>query len=441
MGIQIKTPIHLHEKGRRDNNEDFLYPPIGKASTQDRLFMVCDGVGGSAKGEVASQLACNSFVDYFKQYPIDYPDELYLEQALTFVEGKFDQYLLENPDAHGMGTTLTLLFLYSEGVVYAHIGDSRIYLIREHKPIPLTSDHTLVNELVKAKVLTPEEAKDHPQRNVITRAIQGARVSKTKIEVNRLADVQAGDYFLMCSDGILEGVDEAALTQIFSVAKSDQEVIDSIKQRCLLDAKDNFTAYLIPVETVKAMPVASEIVPPIEPSQPDAPNKRFKLTDYLYVPLLVFLAFMILKNLFTPNAEPPTPENPSAPPYTAKYQQITELTYPKNWVKVKQGKLWGIIINSGKNSGKIIFAPKFTRIEDFHPQYKLARVFGQEERFGYINDQGVLIIDTVYNRIRSGLSESGFQLIRADDGTVDPFDISGKKIPKEENPNPAGNGQ
>ncbi len=206
--------------------------------------MVCDGVGGSNRGDVASKKAC----EYFSQILLDSNDfsEAGIENALSSTEKKFDNFIEENPETKGMATTLTMLKFLSGNAVVGHIGDSRVYHIRDGNILFHTQDHSFVNELVASGFLTPEEAKVHPKRNKITRAIQGTEFS-TLIDVNVLENLAAGDFFMLCSDGILESVDEEFIQRNFTSENSVEIIKEKISDICAENSDDNYTAIVLKI--------------------------------------------------------------------------------------------------------------------------------------------------------------------------------------------------
>jgi|GEM_PF-974896 len=262
MKIKIKTPISFSEIGSRSNNEDAVFPEQGSATSENQLFLVCDGVGGSNKGEVASELACKSIVDYYHQYPAQMTDNKYIEKLVTYAEQEFDAYFKTNPEAKGMGTTLTLLCVHNKGITVAHAGDSRIYHVR-HQDTWHTRDHSMLNAMIDQGVITPETAHLYGKKNVIVRAIQGEEVRKTAAETRLITDVQKGDYFFLCTDGILENVtDDTLKTILASTDKTNEQKLAEIKQIGIENHnKDNFSCYLIEVETVTAEKDDLPIVP------------------------------------------------------------------------------------------------------------------------------------------------------------------------------------
>ena len=144
-----------------------------------------------------------------------------------------------HPEAKGMATTLTMIFIGTTGITLAHVGDSRIYHFRKGEILFQTEDHSLVNSLVKLGKITREEAVHHPQRNVIIRAIQGTD-RPTETDVVLLNDIKAGDYLFMCSDGVLERLNNKGLSDIFKHSSGPEDIK---MQSCPLVAgktRDNF---------------------------------------------------------------------------------------------------------------------------------------------------------------------------------------------------------
>lgn len=203
-------PYNLQELGQRSNQEDALYPGIGRCTPNDRLFILCDGMGGHEKGEVASNTVCEAMSDYIlKRWKPSMPlSDMLLKDALNYAFDALDAK--DDGGERKMGTTMTFLCFHAAGVTVAHIGDSRVYQLRpSHNGMPAqivfrTKDHSLVNDLIAVGEITEEEAKNHPQKNVITRAMQPGQQPRVNADIKHLTDVKAGDYFYMCSDGMLE---------------------------------------------------------------------------------------------------------------------------------------------------------------------------------------------------------------------------------------------
>ncbi|MBC8155054.1 MAG: serine/threonine-protein phosphatase [Bacteroidetes bacterium] len=250
MEIRLAQPVGFSQPGSRPNNEDILFPEPDAATPYQSWFMVCDGVGGAERGEVASQLAVTQFDAYFRAHPAPVITAEYIQQALSAVQDRFDSYVRENPAAAGMGTTLTLVYLHEAGATVAHLGDSRVYLVRQGRIQWRTDDHSYVNELVKGGVLTADQARHHPQRNIITRAIQGGGNDRSVAAIQFISDLQPGDYFFLCSDGVLERVSDELLENVLGSHDTNAEKMRIIQACCTDQTRDNFTAYLIQVQTV-----------------------------------------------------------------------------------------------------------------------------------------------------------------------------------------------
>jgi|GEM_PF-969299 len=262
MKIIINPPLAIHQQGQREQNEDSIYPILDGAKETTRLFLVCDGVGGSNKGEVASMLTCEKFSTYFNAESPRIADQETLEEALLSVEKALFEHTAEHPYTQGMATTLTLLQLHEEGVSIAHIGDSRIYHIRDGVILYQTEDHSFVQQLVRDGFITEEEAKHHSKRNVITRAVKGTLDKGSKIEYKRfdLDALASGDYFFLCTDGILETIDDSDLCTILSMDADNQSKINAIEQRCQEHSKDNFAAYLIQLKSVEGQSIIAPMI-------------------------------------------------------------------------------------------------------------------------------------------------------------------------------------
>ena len=251
MKITIERPYAATEKGKRNNNEDCIYPLSELANAGQRLFMVCDGVGGADKGEVASALACDSFQTFFDTFlEGDSPSEAFINKTVHYTESRFDEYVSQHPEAKGMATTLTLLYIGESGVTAAHIGDSRIYQFREGRIIYATEDHSYVQSLVQLGQITKKEAAVHPKKNIITRALMGTS-QHTVADVGFITDIQEGDVFFLCTDGVTECFTDDKLTSLFSSGLNMETIKNRIVEQCTAEARDNFSFYIIPVQGIQ----------------------------------------------------------------------------------------------------------------------------------------------------------------------------------------------
>ena len=243
MQVVVGQPFAASETGGRANNEDAIYPAIGQAVRgTGALFVVCDGVGGAERGEVASALACEALAD-----GMAVTGGRDVQEAVRYAERRFDAYLAAHPEAAGMATTLTMLAFDGDGgVTVAHIGDSRVYQFRDGRIVFRTEDHSLVNVWVKLGRITAEEAVRHPQRHIITRAIQGSN-APAEADVVRLTDVRPGDRFLLCTDGVTDIITDDALSSLFATHPTPEAVGRAIIDACSVRARDNFSFYIVPI--------------------------------------------------------------------------------------------------------------------------------------------------------------------------------------------------
>lgn len=243
----VLKPLSIYELGQRANQEDSIYPEQGKATADDRLFILCDGMGGHDSGEVASQTVCKTMSEYILSHiSLDAPftEEIFSE-ALSTAYNVLDEK--DNGATKKMGTTMTFLKFHCNGCLLAHIGDSRIYHIRpSEKEIRFkTRDHSLVNDLMAIGEITPEEAKTSKQKNIITRAMQPHLERRPKADIKHIIDIRQDDYFFLCSDGMLEETEDSDLLNILSDSESSDEEKLEILIKVSENNRDNHSAYLI----------------------------------------------------------------------------------------------------------------------------------------------------------------------------------------------------
>lgn len=254
MKFKQLIPQSIHELGQRDNQEDSMYPAYHSAKQDDRLFIICDGMGGHENGEVASNAVCTAMADYVKNNTN--PDEPFTdEQFQEALRQGFEA--LDNAKVGGAkapGTTLTFVYFHKGGVTVAHIGDSRIYHIRPATKEILyrTRDHSVVFDLYLAGEINEEDLLTHPQKNVITRAMLKGQEEKPKADIVHISNIKLGDYIYLCTDGMLEQMTDQQLLDIIC----DSELTDPEKRDILVNEtkqnRDNHTAYLIKVGPIES---------------------------------------------------------------------------------------------------------------------------------------------------------------------------------------------
>ena len=230
---------------RRANEDSML--------ARSPLFVVADGMGGAQAGEVASRLAIESFQDGLD-------DTTDAETGLAACAHAANVSIHERSQASaehaGMGTTLTAVYVGAEEVAIAHVGDSRAYCLRDGELLRLTDDHSLVDELIRQGKLTPEEAVEHPQRSVITRALG----PEPEVEIDtRSYRARDGDVYLLCSDGLTTMVPDALLTEILLAHQQLRDAGEAlIAAANEAGGRDNITVVLLRVEEV-AMAAAAPL--------------------------------------------------------------------------------------------------------------------------------------------------------------------------------------
>ena len=260
---------NIWELGQRARQEDSIFPPYGKITAEDRLFVLCDGMGGHDAGDIASSTVAeamgHAILARVPNAEGPFTDDQFreaLSEAFDALDSK------DNGAAKKMGTTMTFLKFHSGGCTIAHIGDSRVYHIRsgataaETRILFQTTDHSLVNDLVRVGELTPEEAKTSPHKNVITRAMQPNMERRPKADIYHTSDLAAGDYFLMCSDGILEQMEDENLQYIFSEKTGDLAQKADMLIRVTEQNHDNHTAVLVRIDEVIGTPEVLELATP-----------------------------------------------------------------------------------------------------------------------------------------------------------------------------------
>ena len=197
-----------HAGRKRRHNEDAYVerPP---------LFAIADGMGGARAGEVASRLAAAALED--DRVPGGEPEERVVELIQEANRRVFER-ANEDASASGMGTTMTVAIVDDGSVTIGHVGDSRAYRLRHGDLEQLTDDHSLVAELVRSGRLTPEEADAHPQRSVITRAVG----TDPDVDVDAFTfAAEAGDVYLLCSDGLTDMLDDGGIRTVFEEHPDD----------------------------------------------------------------------------------------------------------------------------------------------------------------------------------------------------------------------------
>jgi PPM family protein phosphatase len=241
--LTVAEEAHKTDTGRqRHANEDSYF-------ARAPLFAVADGMGGAQAGEVASRIAAGAF-ERRGRVSAEEPAEGTLEQIAQSANREIHQLAQEDSSRAGMGTTLTSALVRGEEVALGHVGDSRAYVLRDGQLKRLTKDHSLVEELRRQGRLTEEQAEEHPQRSIITRALG----PEPSVNVDTMTfPARDGDVFLLCSDGLTTMVSDDEIRQILVEARSlrnaVKELVDAANRG---GGRDNITAVAFRVADAEA---------------------------------------------------------------------------------------------------------------------------------------------------------------------------------------------
>lgn len=239
MNSYGKTDIGL----KRSSNQDCF--SVYELDGGEILGIVCDGMGGAKAGNVASRRATDAikkFVSKSYRYNMDYNAALsLLNNAITSANIEVYDYALKNPELKGMGTTVVAAIVSKDFTVISHLGDSRAYKVGD-EIVQLTRDHSVVQSLIESGKLTPEEARVHPRKNVITKALG---IEENVFPENSECELKEGEMLLLCTDGLTNYVETSV---IHSIVKNNP--IESVAKELIDEANrngggDNITVAII----------------------------------------------------------------------------------------------------------------------------------------------------------------------------------------------------
>ena len=256
MGLIIDAAAYSHIGGRKNNEDNFYMNGVhlereqmnrgGQCNTDfsgpTQIYAVCDGMGGAMFGEEASLLAVKALKKY--QSECDQPDSsVNIERMLGQISDGINQISYSrNMPAGASGSTIAMLVMHDWYFRSVHVGDSRIYRLRGGELEQITQDHSLVEELVRARLITREEARTHPRRNIITRALGTAGENVPDMLA---ADTRLGDVWLLCSDGLTGMVSDKAIADTINSCSNLDAAADSLLAQALdAGGKDNVTLIL-----------------------------------------------------------------------------------------------------------------------------------------------------------------------------------------------------
>lgn len=240
MATTVKSAAVSHVGKIRANNQDSGY--VGK-----QLFVVADGMGGHAGGDVASAIAVNRIIEADRPFTSAHDAEFALQSALISANALLAETVFDHPELTGMGTTVTALLRVGDHVAIAHIGDSRLYLYRSGVLEQVTVDHTFVQRLVDSGRITAEEAAVHPRRSVLMRVL-GDVDSSPEIDT-AVVETEPGDRWMLCSDGLSSYVSDDKIEAVLRSVPSPRDAAERLVRESLdQGAPDNVTVVMVDVD-------------------------------------------------------------------------------------------------------------------------------------------------------------------------------------------------
>jgi len=229
----------LSKKGLREENQDSFLINHDK-----RIFIVADGMGGHSAGQIASTIAVEVAEKFFEGNYSEYTDRaLLVNHSMAAANKCVIEHTGVNPETLGMGTTMTFMYMDDSGLAYiGHVGDSRAYLINTEGITQLTDDHSYVGELLRKGGITEEDALNHPQRNLLMRAIGSA----TQVDIDVVTrEISKDDMILLCTDGLFNTVSDDDIKRIV-LQNSIKDAVDMLVGTALENGStDNVTVVLI----------------------------------------------------------------------------------------------------------------------------------------------------------------------------------------------------
>jgi len=243
----------LSDRGRiRLNNEDacgHLVPSTpAELAERGAVFVVADGMGGHRGGEIASHIAVRTILAFYSA-----DGEQDRSHALAFAFREANKTILEESVADsalfGMGTTCTALALHNGHAYFAHVGDSRGYMLRGSTIKQITNDHSIVGEMVRSGIISDEDARHHPKRNVITRSLGAQEDTAADIPTEPL-ELRAGDVFLLCSDGLTTYLSDADISTILAEKPPEEACRKMVAMANEAGGRDNITVQVVAVRSV-----------------------------------------------------------------------------------------------------------------------------------------------------------------------------------------------
>ncbi|MBL8047677.1 MAG: serine/threonine-protein phosphatase [Chthonomonas sp.] len=244
-----KTDIGRVREVNEDKFEFYIPNDEAQLASRGSVFVVCDGMGGHAAGQIASETSAKTFIDAYYQHIGSDPEEA-ARSAIHVAQRFILNIQATIPQRRGMGTTLEAVAICQDKAIIVHVGDSRIYRVRDAKLERVTHDHSWVQEMVDGGIMSEEAAELHQNRNVLTRCIGHEQDFRPDVFT---LDLVPGDTFLLCSDGVTKCASEERISAIMSGGAPSQQAWDLIQVAMMGGGHDNATALIVHISAIDAV--------------------------------------------------------------------------------------------------------------------------------------------------------------------------------------------
>jgi len=251
--MKIQQTLFFTGRGGRSYQEDTAFPTSESAylAAPKPFFIVCDGMGGVEGGAAASKITTDTTIDWFLELTNALPTadgeelELLVSSLTRRAKVNLRNYAEENDISKRMGTTLAAIYVADAKVLALHCGDSRVYHLRDGQAIWQSRDHSYVNQLVDEGQIRQEEAATHPNRNILARCVSANPSTSSRADAQWISNIQAGDAFLICSDGVYGALTPQEWTAALSQYREPQALMAHLAAQAIAAEGDNFTAWLV----------------------------------------------------------------------------------------------------------------------------------------------------------------------------------------------------
>jgi protein phosphatase len=247
--VAAKTDLGRVRENNEDKHEFFVPSTDDELAWRGMLFVVCDGMGGHEAGQIASELACKTFISVYRDHPSDDPAEA-ARSAATAANRFVLDVARAVPSRKGMGTTLSALLLVQDKAYIVQVGDSRVYRLRDGALAQMTVDHTWVEETVAMGSMTREAAEAHPYKHVLTRAIGTEPEVKADVFIE---DVRPADVYLVCSDGLTNHVTDEEIQDVLGKIGPAEAAWSLVGKALVGGGSDNTTAIVVRIDALESV--------------------------------------------------------------------------------------------------------------------------------------------------------------------------------------------